>query len=123
MRSTGFLLLAGAGFFYLASCTYEKKELPEPVVNCDTAMVTYSGTISPMIQTYCSYNTACHANNGGAPPINTHADLKARVDNGQIQHRVFTLKDMPPSYSDKGPVPACDLAKLKAWIDKGAQNN
>lgn len=109
---------------YFQSCTSDKGEVPKPITT-----VSYQTDIKPIIQTYCNGQggQSCHVtpSNQGAPgDFSTYAGLKAKVDNGTIQSRVFNLKDMPPTYSN-GPtaLTAEDLETFKTWVNNGAPEN
>lgn len=111
-------------FSYLQSCTYDKGEIPVPVQTAS-----YQTDIKPIIQTNCygQGTQSCHvtnSNQGALGDFTTYEGLKAKVENGSFENRVFILHDMPPAYST-GPTSlnAEDFAKLKAWVDNGAQNN
>ncbi len=121
---TRLFFLALVTLCYLQSCTSDKGEVPKPVT-----VVSYQTDIKPIIHTYCYGDGGqnCHVtpSNQGAPgDFSMYAELKAKVDNGTIQSRVFTLKDMPPTYSN-GPTAMTtdDLEKFKAWVNAGALNN
>lgn len=100
-------------------CSYQSEEdLAKPsTAGCDTAMVTFSGSIQPILSRNCA-TPGCH--NGNAPGNFTNfSEFESAVNNGKIRERVLVQKNMPPS----GPLNACDQAKLDKWIRSGAQNN
>ena len=94
-----------------------------------TDTISYATDIKPLMVTYC-YGVdgqGCHISatttsaNGN---FENYAGLKAKVDNGSINSRVFVAKNMPASYST-GPtqMTLADLNIFKAWVDQGAQDN
>lgn len=112
----------------LFACTYEKGDLPIPVVNCDTTNITYSATIEPIITTYCAItlngDNVCHASGtiyGTNYEFTTYTKVKAKVDAGTFRQRVLIEKSMPPPNAE--PLSACDLQKIQVWVDMGAPNN
>lgn len=118
-----FAALIGSIILFSSSCTGNKGILPpKPSPSlCDQLNVTYSKTIGPMLVTNCA-TSGCHDADGNAPgDYNNYADIKKRVDNGELKNRVFIDKNapMPP---DK-PMSASDLQKLTCWLDKGGPNN
>ena len=129
MKITCSLLLAFV-ILSVCSCTYDKGDMAQPIVLSDTTTVKYSADIKPILVTYCygSNGQTCHvtpSNQGSNGDYTTYEGLKAKVDNGSLQNRVFSaFSDMPPSYST-GPqrLSAIDLAKFKRWVSKGALNN
>lgn len=89
---------------------------------CDTVNVTFSGTIAPALNTFC---TGCH---GGASPdggidLSTHAGvLPLAIEGsliGSIQHQVG-FHSMPPEGSG---LSACRIEQFTNWVDQGAPNN
>lgn len=117
---TGFLL-SGVG------CTFENEEDYYAHLQCDTANVTYSASVRPIIQNSCY---ACHAagtaNTAGAGiNLEGYAALKAFItDNpglliGSIRH-VVGYSPMPKSAPK---LPECEIRKIELWIIQGASDN
>lgn len=107
------LLLA----LFVASCTSENEEdlFGDPV--CETTNMSFSKDIAPIMNANC---VSCHGPNGSAPgSLNSYAGVKAMADSGELYNRIAITKDMPPA----GPLPDCQISKIKAWIDDGAPNN
>ena len=107
-------------FVLFNSC---KRDGEETAPRCDTSNVTYSVTITGLINTYKCKN--CHNNTFMPAGINaeSYASLKVPALNGRLYGALSHTSpyiSMPlggPKMSD------CDLAKVKAWIDAGAPNN
>lgn len=89
---------------------------------CDTANVTWQGTIKPLMQTYCK---GCHTGSspGGGVDLSNYAGVSGSAFDGSLVGSVDHLpgwKAMPknsPKMSD------CDIAKIKIWVNAGAPNN
>ncbi|HRH38903.1 MAG TPA: hypothetical protein PK760_11185 [Flavobacteriales bacterium] len=89
---------------------------------CDTTNVTFSGTIAPIMSTFC---TGCH---GGSSPdgninLTSHAGVVAVANDGRLMGSVrhqATFSSMPPV---GGGLSACRIAQLQKWVNEGAQNN
>jgi hypothetical protein len=114
------LLFFASVAFVLQSCYYDKEDVLYLGGNaCDTTTVTYSATIQPLLQTYC---TGCHGNSGGVT-LENYAQVKAAVDNGSLsgtvnQTGVYSL--MPQG----GPkLSTCKLRQIDIWIKNGAKND
>jgi hypothetical protein len=119
-RTRSVLLLASVSL--LSSCYYDnEEELYEYYNNlnpCDTAAVSFSADIMPMIQGNCV--AGCHVAGGtGAGIFENYLEVKAKVDNGSLLQRVVVTQDMPPA----GALTDCQIALVQAWILNGAQNN
>lgn len=88
---------------------------------CDTTNVTFSKSVSPIIQSTCS---GCHsgANPNGGVRLTNYSEIKQVVNNGKldgaINHRAG-FKPMPPG----GSLETCAKAKIRIWINAGAPNN
>lgn len=110
------------GFIVFAhSCTYEKAELKktEVVSVCDTT-VSYAAEIAPLINAQC---IGCHTpGGGGAGDFSTYEGFKLKVDNGSVNNRVITMKDMPTPGSGFTLTNA-ERQKISCWIEQGAPNN
>jgi uncharacterized membrane protein len=104
---------------FMASCTYEKGEVPVKDTECDST-ISYSTVVAPLITTHCN---ACHVSGGtGTGDFTTYAGLKQKADNGTLRNRVVVLKDMPqagytPTMSDE------DRNLINCWIKQGALEN
>lgn len=92
--------------------------------------VQYNRDIKPILVTYCDGKNgqSCHVSNsniGANGDFTTYAGLKAKVDNGSIDSRVFQPGGgMPPVYSNSPQkLTATDLAVFKKWVQIGAPNN
>lgn len=88
---------------------------------CDTANVTYSGIIQPMISTNCG---GCHGPGASMGiTLTVYNDLKQYLDASKLN---FTnainyagSKPMPPS----GKMPACKISQMEKWINAGYTGN
>lgn len=104
------------------SCYYDnEEELYEHYNNlnpCDTAVVSFSSDIFPLIEGNCV--TGCHIAGGtGNGIFENHASVKDKVDNGAMLQRVVVEQNMPPG----GGLTQCQIDQMEAWILNGAPNN
>jgi hypothetical protein len=88
---------------------------------CDTAEVTYSSTLAPLIATYC---IGCHsaAAPSGGVILETHADVVAQVNAGKIPgviRREGLFTPMPPAMA----LSECNIRKFEIWIEAGMADN
>ncbi len=96
---------------------------------CDTTNVTYTATIKPILQNYC---LGCHnaTSSGGGYNLTNYADdvngnlgVQSSALNGSLSgsvHYTGTWSHMPKGGSQ---LPACELTKIRIWVDSGAPNN
>ena len=112
---------------FLSSCYNDKiQELypGPPAAICDTSMVTYSGTILPIIKSNCSVS-GCHdaTSVAGGYDYSTYAGLYVNVRNnrllGALNHKTgyFAMPQNAPSLS------SCEINQFTTWINRGAPNN
>jgi hypothetical protein len=75
------------------SCTFHNIEEDVYVDPCsaDTTAVSFQDTILPIFTRYCSNqnNGVCHQAGTFQPTLTNHTEIKARVDDGRIQARMF----------------------------------
>jgi hypothetical protein len=116
-------------FFILISvsgCLYDSEEYLYPQTNnqCDTTNVTYTGSVVPILQSYC---LSCHANStaasfGGNIKLEDYADVKVQADNhkllGSVQHE-NGYSPMPMNSSQLEP---CKISVIRIWVNAGAPN-
>ena len=105
----------------LTGCRYdvEKNE------TCDVSNVTYSTTISGIINSYGCLGSNCHG--GNFPPagfsLSDYSSVKEKVTDG----RLFGAINHSPGFiampENAAKMSQCDINKVKAWIDAGAPNN
>ncbi len=118
--------------FVLHGCTYDKEEIlrpPAPVAVCDTANMRYSVEVMSIFNTNlcmtCHGTTASSTGNGirldqyGA--IRGLIDL-ANIDNGRLM-RSITHTGPFPMPKNAAKMSNCNIAKIRAWIQRGAPNN
>lgn len=103
----------------LNSCYYDSEEDLYPNTDCVTTNVTYSGVVAGIIQSKCY---ACHdaANNLGNITLEGYTNLKKYVDSGQLLGAIKHEPGYSPMPQNLGQLPACDIAKIEAWIVDGA---
>ena len=91
---------------------------------CDTTNVTFSGTIAPIMNTYC---VGCHG--GGNPQGNisltNYAEVKTYAANGKlmgsIQHEAGYVPMPYPVGANQ--LPSCYIDQISIWIQSGIPNN
>ncbi len=120
------LTLLSAGLFFLLvttnSCYYDKEEILYPGGVCDTASVTYSRSVTPVLSANC---TGCHGGNTPSAGISldNYNGIKAVADNGKLWGSVSHTAGFSPMPKNSTKMSSCNIAKIKKWIDAGALNN
>lgn len=118
------ILMALFLFAGITSCYYDNEEDLYQYIktDCDTANVTYSLSIAPIMQTYCN---GCHSASAPSAGIitSTHAGLQVIAQSGSLYGSMTHASQYSPMPKDSPKVSDCMLSKLRIWIAAGAQNN
>jgi hypothetical protein len=96
-----------------------------PPTTCVTTNMSYATNIAPIIQANCF---GCHSNTSfptsGAPfSLEGHANLVKKVNDGRLMGAINHEAGFKPMPQGSSKLAACDINKIKAWIDAGALNN
>ena len=115
---TGLLL----ALFSVSSCYYDKSEILYPQTVCDTAAVTYSLSVVPVLTSNC---ISCH---GGSTPsagikLDVYSGVKLQVDNGRLWGAVSHSPNYSPMPKNSNKLNTCSIEKIRIWIAAGAPNN
>lgn len=125
-RITNYIAVLGLPLLFalgLSGCYYDnEEELYEHYYAenaCDTANISFSEDIFPIIQGNCS-TAGCHVAGGSAPGIfSNYAGVMDKVNNGSFENRVIVQRDMPPN----GSLTECQINLIQAWLSAGAPDN
>jgi hypothetical protein len=122
MRKLFFLLTLMA---ILAGCVYNNEEelYPDAGVVCDTAAVTYSRTVLPILQASCF---VCHSASessafGGSLNFEDTTLFRALVSGGNLYGAITHDPKFIPMPQNRPMLDSCSIAKIRAWIGKGAR--
>lgn len=107
-------------FSIIMACSSESvQELADP---CDTADVSYQSEVEMILTKNCA-TSGCHLGEfgPGGLDLSTFEDAKAIAADGQLVGRITGNSGnlMPPD----GPLPECEIRKIRAWVEDGALNN
>ena len=117
-------LLVG-GLLALASCLADKAKLPEPTPGpavCDTVGLTYTVDIKPILDRSCA-TPGCHdAASAASPadnPLYDYATARASSLAGRVVCSIERTGNCSPMPRRQAPLPACEVAKIRAWVAAG----
>ncbi|MFM9007926.1 MAG: hypothetical protein ACKOQY_03395 [Bacteroidota bacterium] len=117
MSAIGILLTAAS----VSGCYYDVAEELYPQGSCDTAAVSYSAVVVPMLQNNgCLGCHAAPASAGNGIILDSYTSISNLV---QDNNRFVTGADRMPPGSTSGILTECDMSKLRAWAAAGATNN
>ena len=114
-----------AAFIY--SCTSKKGDTPNPAnpgVTCDTANMSYTNNINPIIQQNCAIG-GCHDNatQAGGYSYTTYAGLKQAITNGRLLGAINHSNGFVAMPQNAAKLSDCNIAKITQWIAIGSPNN
>jgi len=102
-----------------SSCKYDSEE--ELYGVCDTTQVTYSVTITGLLNGYGCLGCHSGPNPNAGVFLDNHASIVSNINRvwGAINH-AYGFKPMPNGRPKMSP---CDINKIRAWMDAGLPNN
>jgi hypothetical protein len=109
----------------LSACYYDSEEKLYPGEaggTCDTTNVTFSSTVLPILSTNCN---ACHNSimaSGGVVTEN-HAGLIGSINSGIFWKAINHEPGAIPMPQNGMKLPACELVRIRTWLNQGAPNN
>lgn len=120
-----FLFIALFLSLAFTSCEWKSEEEEIGVIECDTSQVTLSGDIKPILETNCY---RCHSSEnapfaGVGINLEEYESLKSRADGGSLFGSMNHSSGFSPMPKGASKISSCDLDFVKAWIEKGAQND
>jgi hypothetical protein len=126
MKHAFTIFIVLAGIVLLQKCYYDSEEYlyPRTDSECDTANITYSGSVKPILQNNCY---GCHSNStssfGGNIRLEDYADVKIRADNGSLVGSITHSGGFSPMPKGAAKLQDCDIAVVQRWVEAGAPNN
>ncbi len=113
------LLLISVTLFFIASCTFEKREVLPPEFKCDST-VHFHPTIDSIIIKNCSTVPGCHVHGGsGTGDFTNFSELQTAATNGTLMNQVVTTKLMPQGAT----LSQADIDRIHCWIIQGGLDN
>jgi outer membrane lipoprotein SlyB len=111
--------------FSLSGCYYDnEEELYQYVASqqCDTTNVTFSGTILPIFNSSCNncHNTSVAS---GGIILDTYTGASTVAANGHLWGSLSWTAGFSPMPQSGAQLNACDLKKIKTWINAGHPDN
>lgn len=119
-----FISLATGVFFsfFAVSCYYDNAEALYPTLNnaCDTANVTFSGTISVMLSNNCY---SCHSNANASFGAGIHLQAYSDVIANSAKIAAAIKRTGPFPMPPGGKLDACSIAQFDIWVRQGMPDN
>ena len=112
---TSIFLLTSTG------CKYDKQDLIL-AAKCDTTLVTFSGSVKPILTAYC---VSCHSGPGAFNGVELveYFSVKMQVTNGKLLNTITHTPGFSPMPLGALKLSDCNIAKIRKWINEGSPNN
>ena len=118
------ILIAISSF---TACYYDKKDQVYPqvvVAACDTTNVSYSVTVTNILNANCNNCHGASANSLGAGIVlNTYATVKPYITNGRLVNSILQNGNASPMPKNMSKMDICSINKIIVWANRGAINN
>jgi hypothetical protein len=87
-------------------------------IGCDTLSVTYTATIQPVLQLYC---TGCHSGPSPSYSLNlsTYQGIVAVANSGRLMGSLRWENGFFPMPKNGNQLSSCHIAQFQKWIDTG----
>ena len=115
------VLLFFAGL--VSSCYYNNEEDLFGIVPCDATNVTYSTTITKIMNDNC---VGCHSDASLQGGISLEGYEKVKVfaaPGGALLGTIEHLNNFSPMPKNLPKISDCDISKVRKWVADGAPNN
>jgi len=110
----------------IAGCYYDSEERLYPKLSnpCNDSVVTFSGTVTSILQPCQS----CHSNSnavgsGSGIKLQNYSDIMIQISNGKLMGSVNHTNGYIPMPNGGGKLPQCEIDQLQKWIDNQSPNN
>jgi len=119
MLRNNVLLILTFALLAVQACKKDENTTPE----CDTANVSFSQDILPILENNC-FN-GCHSGNNPSSgfTLETYNDVKKKVDDGRLLGAVKHEPGFVAMPLNRAPISDCNQSLIEAWISQGAPNN
>jgi len=104
------------------ACYYDKEQELYPSMACDTASVSFSNDILPMMNTSCN---SCHSTSSalGGIVLDNYGSVSTQANNGKLYSSVAQINGASPMPKGGTKLDACKINKIRIWVAVGAPNN
>jgi hypothetical protein len=121
------VLFLGMLMVFFNACYYDKKDQVYPqviVTSCDTTNVTYSVTVTNILNANCNNCHGASANTLGAGIfLNTYASVKPYISSGRLVNSILQNGSASPMPKNMAKLDICSINKIIIWVNKGSINN
>jgi uncharacterized membrane protein len=120
-----YLIICCLFAFFITSCYWDSEErlYPQLSNSCDTTNITYSGSVAPIINSYCNtcHNKQNASSLGDGIVLDDYNSLKNQAQTvvGSINH----TSGFEPMPKNANKLTKCQITVITKWVDAGMPNN
>ena len=110
----------------VSSCYYDSEERLYPQISdpCSDTNVTFSGTVTTILQPCQSCHSNSNASSSGKGiKLHDYSDVMVHVNNGKLMGSINHANGYLPMPNGGGKLADCEISQLQKWIDNGSPNN
>ncbi|HEY0677986.1 MAG TPA: hypothetical protein VGD17_06860 [Chitinophagaceae bacterium] len=106
---------------FLHSCTYKKEKIVN-IPACDTADVSFTTRVQPILEANCN---SCHGmgRNFGNISLDTYERVKQVAFGGRLLGSISHSPGFSPMPKNFNKLNECDIKAISTWINEGTKNN
>lgn len=105
------------------ACYYDSEEALYPQnSSCDTANITYSESVFPILSAQCA---GCHTGFGanGNVQLDSYEHIVSAVNNGSLLGAIRHESGWSPMPQNTNKLDDCSINKIEIWVAAGTPNN
>ncbi|CAN5244782.1 hypothetical protein BH09BAC1_BH09BAC1_24180 [soil metagenome] len=109
-----------------SGCYYDNEDDLYPFKGvCDTSTTPLAAVVKPIIMGNCYSCHSASSSGGLGAGINLedYGSLKGYADNGKLVCSIEHTNGCSAMPKGTAKLPDCQIAQIKAWVGRGAQNN
>jgi mono/diheme cytochrome c family protein len=123
------IYLALTLLFVATSCYYDNEEALYPTANtvrdCDTAAITYTANIVPIITGKCNtcHSVASSSSSGGNIVLEGYSNLQKVAANGKLLGAISYAPGYSQMPKNANKLSYCEITAIRRWIESNTPNN
>lgn len=96
----------------------------QPISTCDTANISFSGKIQPILNQHCALS-GCHQTGSslGGYILDTYDGAKATANSNRLMGAIKWLPGHSQMPKNAAKLSDCDILKIETWVNRGMPNN
>ncbi len=111
--------------FIITACSSDNEEELFPNNTCDTTSVSFTDDIVPIFTASClgCHSLAAAPFAGANIILEGYDNVLVQITNQRLVGSIEHASNFSPMPKGGAKLPACEIDKIKAWVNNGAPNN